>query len=69
MQAQGKYVRAVEIAESYLRIGNKPQALRWLQTAYKERESSLVFLPIDAGFDPLRSDPQFQQLLKKIGFR
>lgn len=68
-QAQGKYVRSSEIAENYLRSGNKPQALHWLQKAYEEHDSSLVFLPIDAEFDPLRSDPQFQQLLRKIGFR
>ncbi len=68
-QAQGKYVRSSEIAENYLRTGNKPQALHWLEKAFEERDSSLVFLPIDAEFDPLRSDPQFQELLKKIGFR
>ena len=68
-QAQGKYVRSSEIAENYLRTGNKPQALHWLEKAFEERDSSLVFLPIDAEFDSLRSDPQFQELLKKIGFR
>lgn len=68
-QAQGKYVRSSEIAENYLRTENKPQALHWLEKAFEERDSSLVFLPIDAEFDPLRSDPQFQELLKKIGFR
>jgi len=68
-QAQGKYVRSSEIAGNYLRTGNKPQALHWLEKAFEERDSSLVFLPIDAEFDPLRSDPQFQELLKKIGFR
>ena len=68
-QAQGKYVRSSEIAENYLRTENKPQALHWLEKAFEERDSSLVFLPIDAEFDPLRTDPQFQELLKKIGFR
>ena len=53
----------------YLRNGNKPQALDWLQKAYAERDSALVFLPVDAEFDPLRRDPQFQQLIRKIGFR
>jgi TolB-like protein/DNA-binding winged helix-turn-helix (wHTH) protein len=68
-QAQGRYVRSSEIAENYLRNGNKPQALHWLGKAYEERDSTLVFLPVDAEFDPLRSDPQFQQLIKKIGIR
>ena len=68
-KAQGKYVPPVEIAGDYLRVGNKPQALRWLETAYEGRDSSLVFLQVDAGFDPLRSNPPFQRLLKKLGFR
>ena len=59
-QAQGKYVRSSEIAENYLRTENKPQALHWLEKAFEERDSSLVFLPIDAEFDPLRMIRNFR---------
>jgi len=67
MKAQGKYVPALAIAEDYSRLGNKTEAYRWLEMAYEERDSGLAFLQVEAGFDPLRNDPQFQQLLKKIG--
>ncbi|HEX4488669.1 MAG TPA: hypothetical protein VH088_20490 [Terriglobales bacterium] len=67
MKAQGKYVPALVIAEDYLRLGKKAEAYHWLEMAYEERDSGLAFLQVEAGFDSLRNDPQFQQLIKKIG--
>ena len=38
-----------------------------LEKAYEQRDSGIVFMKVDPLFDPLRSDPRFQTLLRKIG--
>jgi tetratricopeptide (TPR) repeat protein len=68
-QAQRKtgYSSAVGIAELYAELGDKDQAFRWLNTAYSERDYWLEGLNTDFLFDPLRSDPRFAELVRKVG--
>jgi eukaryotic-like serine/threonine-protein kinase len=68
-QAQRKagYLSAYVIAELYADLGNKDQAFRWLNTAYQEHDDSLVGLKTDFLLDPLRSDPRFAELVRKVG--
>jgi len=47
-------------------IGEKDQAFQWLEIAYQERQSRLPCIRIDPRFDPLRSDPRFQSLLRRM---
>ena len=54
-----------EIAMIYAALGNKDQALSWLEKGYDERFNPGVLLR--PGFDPLRSDPRFKDLLRRIG--
>ncbi len=49
-------------------LGEADQAFAWLERAYEERDHDLVFLQTDPTLDPLRSDPRFQDLLRRIGF-
>jgi tetratricopeptide (TPR) repeat protein len=51
----------------YGQMGEKDQAFRWLDTAYQEREEALVGLKTDFQVDPLRSDPRFADLMRKVG--
>jgi hypothetical protein len=69
MLKQGKYVQPVQIAENYSRLGDKAQALRWLEAGYQNHDSSMVFLPVSTAFDPIRNDLQFQQLMGKLGLK
>jgi TolB-like protein/DNA-binding winged helix-turn-helix (wHTH) protein/Flp pilus assembly protein TadD len=48
-------------------LGDNDQALSWLEKAYQERSDFLLVLKVDPLFDPLRPDPRFQQLLRRIG--
>ncbi len=48
-------------------LGDKDRALAWLEKAFEERSDFLAVLRVDALFDPLRSDPRFQDLLRRIG--
>ena len=68
-QAQRKtgYSAAYGIASMYAELGEKDQAFRWLNTAYQERDWLLVDLKTDFLLDPLRSDPRFVELVRKVG--
>ena len=52
----------------HVALGEKEQGLAWLEVAYTHRDPYLVHLKKDAAFDPLRSDPRFQDLLHRVGF-
>jgi len=56
------------VAIIYLGLGEKDQAFAWLERAYEERSfRSLINLKVDPIWDPLRSDPRFADLLRRIG--
>jgi hypothetical protein len=56
---------ASDIGVVYAALGDKDQAFAWLQKGYDERFNPGVLLR--PGFDPLRSDPRFLDLLHRIG--
>jgi TolB-like protein/DNA-binding winged helix-turn-helix (wHTH) protein/tetratricopeptide (TPR) repeat protein len=59
------YSNASEIAMIYASLGDTDQALNWLKKGFEERFNPGVLLR--PGFDPLRSDPRFQELVHRIG--
>jgi adenylate cyclase len=68
-QAQRKigYSSAYAIAQLYAELGDKDQAFRWLETAYREHDRHLLDLKTDFLLDPLHSDPRFAELVRKVG--
>jgi eukaryotic-like serine/threonine-protein kinase len=62
-----EYGYAVGFARIYAGLGDKEQAFAWLEKAYEERSTALYFLKVDPIWDPLRSDPRFNDLLRRIG--
>ena len=62
-----KYVYSVGFARIYAGLGDKDQAFAWLEKAYEERSTGLYWLKVDPIWDPLRSDPRFNDLLRRIG--
>jgi TolB-like protein/DNA-binding winged helix-turn-helix (wHTH) protein/Flp pilus assembly protein TadD len=56
---------ASEIAMIYASLGDSDQAMNWLEKGYDERFNPGVLLR--PGFDPLRSDPRFKELMRRIG--
>jgi TolB-like protein/DNA-binding winged helix-turn-helix (wHTH) protein/Flp pilus assembly protein TadD len=56
---------ASEIAVIYVALGDADQAITWLKRGYEERFNPGVLLR--PGFDPLRSDPRFEDLVRRIG--
>jgi serine/threonine-protein kinase len=62
-----RYVPPYNIAAVYAGLGEKEQVLDWLEKAYEERDVRLVFLKIDPKWDGLRTEPRFNDLLRRIG--
>lgn len=56
-----------DIAVIYGALGDNDKAFEYLERAYESKFSHLFLLKVDARFDPLRSDPRFESLLKRIG--
>lgn len=56
------------IARCYMHLGKREEALKTLEKAYQMRDPYLIFwLPVYEEFDPLRSDPRFQEMLHGLG--
>jgi len=60
-----RYSDASEIAAVYVALGDSDRAMTWLEKGFEERFNPSVLLR--PGFDPLRADPRFQNLLRRIG--
>ena len=63
-----RYVSPYEFARVYAGLGDKDQAILWLQKAYAEHAVYLVWLKVDPKLDNLRDDPRFQDLLRRMNF-
>jgi tetratricopeptide (TPR) repeat protein len=61
------YQTAYDMALVYAHLGNKDQALRYLNDLYDSRSFWVVWLNVDPVFDNLRSDPRLQDLIRRVG--
>jgi TolB-like protein/DNA-binding winged helix-turn-helix (wHTH) protein/Tfp pilus assembly protein PilF len=65
INAEQEFANAAEISLIYVGLGDRDQAMQWLDRAYAERfNPTILFRP---SYDPIRSDPRFHQLLHRIG--
>ena len=62
------YVSPYLIAMICARLGERDQALAWLERAYQARSMFMIGLKLDPSVDSLRSDPRFQDLLRRMNF-
>ncbi len=63
-----KYLPALmDTALAYAALGEKETAFQWLEKAYRERSALLIWLYPEPVADPLRSDPRFDDLIRRIG--
>jgi TolB-like protein/DNA-binding winged helix-turn-helix (wHTH) protein/Tfp pilus assembly protein PilF len=63
------YVSGVDIAAVYCGLRQPDAAMRWLNRAYLNRDKGMDMLGVDPIFDGCRSDPRFQDLVKKLGLQ
>jgi tetratricopeptide (TPR) repeat protein len=62
-----RYVTPVALVQVYTSLGDKDRAFDWLEKAYQERSNFMAFLKVIPMADPLRSDPRFDDMLRRIG--
>ena len=62
-----KYVPEEDIAGIYVGLAQKDKAFDWLEKGFGER--SLISIKVDPVFDPLRSDPRFTDLLRRMNLQ
>ncbi|MGA8872610.1 MAG: tetratricopeptide repeat protein, partial [Candidatus Acidiferrales bacterium] len=61
------YVPAAALVNAYLGLGENEQAFIWLEEAYKEQSNMLQFVKVHPYFDPIRGDPRFADLVRRVG--
>jgi TolB-like protein/tetratricopeptide (TPR) repeat protein len=62
-----RYVQADAIAGLYANLGERDAAFAWLDTAYQERAANMLFLSLGPILQPIRNDPRFRVLTRKVG--
>ncbi len=62
-----RVVSAWGLAALHARLGDVDEAFRWLDVAVEEHATGLVFLRVHPRLDPIRQDPRYQALLRKVG--
>jgi eukaryotic-like serine/threonine-protein kinase len=58
---------AALIARVYVGLGQPDEAFAWLEKAYQERSFWLAFLRVEPQWDPIRQDPRFADLVRRVG--
>jgi len=58
---------AIDAANNYVIASDHPRALDWLERAYEQRDPNLPYANCFPLYDPLRAEPRFQELLRKMG--
>ncbi len=67
-ETSGEYVSPGELAVLYIALDEREKAFASLEKAYAAHDLQLQFLKVEPRFDPLRDDPRFQDLLRRVGF-
>jgi serine/threonine protein kinase/tetratricopeptide (TPR) repeat protein len=66
--SKNRHVCAYEVAIIHIGLGDKDEAFRWLNKGFDNRSACMPFTKIDPRLDPLRSDPRYDDLIRRIGF-
>jgi tetratricopeptide (TPR) repeat protein len=62
-----QYVSPMSIVGVFCALGDKDHALQWLEKAIEQHDASVSDIPSLPSLDPLRDDPRFQNLLRRVG--
>ena len=65
--AKRRYVSPYEFAVIYAGLGDHSQAFQWLERSYQDHSPDMTNLKLDPLLDPLRSDPRFANLVRRVG--
>ena len=63
------YIRSEILAMGYAAVGNMDRAFACLEKAFQARSAGLIYLHLDSGYEPLRGDPRYADLVTRIGLK
>jgi pentatricopeptide repeat protein len=64
---QKGYIPTAAFVNAYLGLGDNERAIAWLERAYKEQSMIKQYIKVHPFFDPLRGDPRFADLVRRVG--
>ncbi len=67
-EVRGSETDPLNVASVYAALREADAAFEWLEKAYERRQLTVTWIGVQPVFDPLRSDPRFQDLLRRFGF-
>jgi tetratricopeptide (TPR) repeat protein len=67
-QSKKQYVSPFYVAVVYIALGKTETAMDWMEKAFADHSNGLVFLKVEPELDPLRSNPRFIALQKRLNF-
>jgi TolB-like protein/DNA-binding winged helix-turn-helix (wHTH) protein/Flp pilus assembly protein TadD len=67
-QSKHEYVTPYPMARVCLHLGRKEEALAWLENGLAINDGDMIQIKVDPDYDGLRSDPHFQELLRRMNF-
>ena len=62
-----EYVSRVELAVLYTALGETDKALSAVERAFNERDPQMQYLTVEPNFDPIKQEPRFRELIRKVG--
>jgi len=65
---RGQYMSSYQLAQIYLTLGDRARSLDLLEKAFAERSVDMLSIKVEPSLDPLRNEPRFQDVVRKIGF-
>ena len=68
-EAQEHYLRSEVLAMGYAAVGDVDGAFAGLEQAVRSRSAGLIFIHLDPGYEPLRTDARFTSIVEQVGVR
>ena len=62
----GQYVPPYDIALVYCGLNETDEAFKWLEKAYADHSTEMIYFKVDPMLEPLRSDPRYQVILRRM---
>ena len=66
-RSKREFVSPDVLAQIYTGLGDKDHAIAWLEKGYEQRSDFTSLLKVLPELDPLRSDPRFEALVRRVG--
>jgi TolB-like protein len=68
-RAPHEYIDETLIAYIFVALGDRDQVFAWLEKGYQSRAGDLPWMIMEPKFDPIRSDPRFDEMVQRMGLK